>query len=134
MQTKNTTAALTLLENSLDFRVQLQFQEMEYVLSHMEIYNNIPDNISEIVAKIKSKIQPAIFGQKNINNGSFCNVKMWIGNESSLVIYVRVDISYNDQKIKEVETILGNIGENFRADAMTITKEHKIVMARFWWD
>lgn len=123
-----------LLKNSLNFRVELSLDEMFHVLNQFERYNGIPNYIAEIADDIAEEIGPIKFAGDNPNNGRFDNIKFFIGNESSLVIYVEVIHAYQKRDFREYKPILGSIGRVFKADQITVTEEMGRTVARFWWD
>lgn len=124
-----------LLKNSLHFRAELMLNEMFHVLNQFQRYNDIPDNIAEIADRVANKIGPVKFADGNPNNGKFHNIKFFIGNEGSLVIYVEVIHSYQKERdFREYKPILEAIGEAFGADEITVEEKMGRTVARFWWD
>ena len=135
MNLTKAAAVSYLLENSLDFRVKLSDIELKEVLSKFHTYNEIPDNLKQIVDSIKSSIGPTDFGGDNPNNGHFDNIDFYIGNESSLVLYVVVKPMYqkNSNPI-DIKSKLELIGRNFKADENTLHEEGTFITWRYWYD
>lgn len=141
----NTVEAVSyLLETNLNFRVEVGLNEAKQILAKLEKYNEMPDDLEKIVDRIKSMIGPIDFGKENPNNGLWNNIKISIGNESSLVIYVDVNCFYRvGSDPKKIKADLESIGRAFSADENNV--EIKLpepfmnqkmihVRARYWWD
>jgi hypothetical protein len=132
----NTVQAVSyLLENNLNFRAELSILDAVQVLQNFQPYNDIPEDIEKIVGALCDKIGPVNFGPGNPNNGKFHNIKIFIGNESSLVIYVEIIHSYQvGRDSREYKSILEKIGRKFKADEIGVTQDERKTVARFWWD
>lgn len=141
----NTVEAVSyLLETNLNFRVEVGLNEAKQILAKLEKYNGMPDDLEKIVERIKSMIGPVKFLDKfNPNNGLWSNIKISIGNESSLVIYVDVNCFYRvGSDPKKIKADLESIGRAFSADensveieaASPFDKRMVSVCARYWWD
>lgn len=135
-------ATLAILAASLNCRVELPLDDARRVLGKFPVYDDIPSRIYLIVDEIKRAIGPVDFGGNNPNNGSYSNISFSIGNEYSLVIYVKSRLFYrkNDKPAAQVAALKA-IGNKFKADEVTVEVEsnpivagHDVVIARFWWD
>lgn len=143
MNQKLIDSVLCLIENCLQFRVECSMDEAKEVLRQMPKYNEIPSNLHEIISEIKNRLGPIDFGSKNPNNGTYGNIRVLIGNEGSLVMYVKSQLFYrrNVDSGPRQKTELESIGEKFGADevdvkieTLTIDSTMVSVEARFWWD
>lgn len=132
----NKVAAVNyLLENSLDFRVKVSADELKEILSKFKVYNFIPNTICNIGDVVKKVIGPTKFKGENPNNGHFDNIDFFIGNESSLVIYVVVKPMYQVGADKQViKTQLAIIGDNFEAQENNLHEEDTFITWRYWFD
>jgi len=126
---------LFLLETNLHFRVSLPLPEAKEVLRNLPKYNEIPHNLHEIIEGIKQTVGSVDFGPKNPNTGGFDNVRIEIGNERSLVVYVDAVTAYrpNDEHAVTVSN-LESLGIKFKADEINVEHTLGSVKARFWWD
>lgn len=140
----NTVEAISyLLENNLNFRAEVGLDNAKQILSKLRKYNGMPDDLEKIVDQIKDAIGPINFGAKNPNNGLWNNIKISIGNECSLVIYVDVNCFYQvGADLKKIKADLESIGRAFHTDensveieaASPLDKRMVSVCARYWWD
>lgn len=138
----NTVDAVThLLEHNLNFRVALKLDQATEVLSKCSIYNDIPSTIGALPKIIADRIGPTDLGGDNPNNGTFCNLEFSLGNEHSLVIYVRSDVFYRKgDSAERHKKLLEKVGREFCADEVTVEIHPSMVggaptvKARFWWD
>lgn len=128
-------AVLTLLEASLHFRVAVTLTDAEAILRNFQHYNEIPANLADIVRDVRDKIGPIAFKGANPNNGCFDNVRLSIGNENSLVIYIESNLFYRPGDTPERQkAVLESIGARFNADEASIEVSPSSVKARLWWD
>lgn len=132
----NTVQAVSyLLENNLNFRAELSLSDAAQVLQAFRPYNDIPEDIERIVDELCDKIGPINFGPENPNNGKFHNIRISIGNKSSLFIYIEMSHIYQKGRdFREYKPILEEIGGKFRADEIEVTQSERKTAARFWWD
>ena len=134
-------AVSLLLEKSLNFKVKVSATDATEILKKFNPYNDIPKTIAHLPDAILRKIGPTNFKGDNPNNGRFDNIKIWIGNESSLVIYVE-SMTFHRQKESGLLQVaaLKTIGRMFNADEIKTEIEvldnnmGELVKARFWWD
>ena len=134
---KKVECVKTLLNQSLNFKVEVSLKELNEILKSFKPYNEIPEQMVNIVHKFIQKIPSAYYNENNPNNGSYCHVRCFIGNESSLVIYFDVQVQPTKLSKEEVKSNLQRLGNNFNADEITF-KERKgyytFIEARLWWD
>jgi hypothetical protein len=136
-----TIAAVThLLNANLHFRVQVTLEQATNILTKFQPYNGIPNTIEKLPQEIAAAIGPIDFGRENPNNGLFDNVEISIGNEFSLVLYVKSNTFYRKGDTAERQKlVLEGIARNYRADEVHVTIEPAyggahLVKARLWWD
>lgn len=141
MKTKLASLVSSLLEQSIDFRVNVSPQDLYEILSTFRVYNDIPRNIADIAKDLQKEIGPISFGGQNSNNGSFHNLRIRIGNEDSLVLYVESNLFYRKGDCAaRHEAVLKTIGKKYKANEIDVETvpldplQSQMVKARFWWD
>jgi hypothetical protein len=135
-------AVLLIDKSSTHYNVEMNHENVREFLRCSEPYNNIPENLSEIVDAVRNAIGPYDGGlcgsYPNPNNGSFCHVSFLVGNEGSRVLYVRGHRSPRSPAIQDILRNLKAVGEKFNADENALDGEvHPSFQAftwRFWWD
>jgi len=109
----------------------------------MEKYNDIPSNLSGLVWDFKKMIGPMNFptsgGYPNPNNGTFGNLEISIGNEGSLVIYLKSRMFARKMDNPAMhEAVFKTIGQRYKADEINVETTNYsgniTVKARLWWD
>lgn len=138
----NTVDAVSyLLEHNLHFRAKVSLDDATEVLRKFPCYNEIPTTIWHLPQVIAEAIGPTDLGGDNPNNGTFCNLEFSLGNEHSLVIYIRSDVFYRKgDSADRQKKLLWGIGRTFFADEVTVEIHPSMVggaptvKARFWWD
>jgi hypothetical protein len=131
-------AVLHLLEWSCQFRVDdLTLEETREILTRMRRYNNIPADIGELPYAVRRGIGPVIGFKSEPENGTCHNLKFTVGNEGSLVVYVRSQLNKRQGDTFERQTaVLLDIGRRFNADEVDANEDlaSGILTARYWWD
>lgn len=125
---------LYLLEHCLQFRVELTLDEAQTVLRQFKRYNEILDTLPRLIDDLRRDIGPIAFPGQNVNNGRFDNIKVSIGNEGSLVVYVCIITAYRKDNPARQVGVLKTIGETYNADEIDVSEGTGSVKARFWWD
>lgn len=136
---KTVDSVLYLLEHNLSFRVEVSLNEAASILKKFRSYNDIPKNLFCIVLEIRNLIGPIAFPGQNPNNGSFGNISFSIGNEGSLVIYIKSRLFYRPEDTASLhKSWLESIGNKYNADEIDVTIDDRgagpTVCARLWWD
>lgn len=145
MMTKQTKTKVSKLDlvlgldpRSTDYHVALSADETREFLKRAEIYNNIPENLSDIVDEIDAITPRRYYNQDNPNNGQQAfNFK--VGNEGSRVLYLKVSgglSSVTGLNWDEYEKKVMAIGRKFDADEVQVVEKsvpHYLIV-RFWWD
>lgn len=134
----------SLLESCIEFRVAVSFFEMAQVFKLYGAtgkfpYNGMPMNMSEIVGDIEKAVgitqYPQINGKANPNTGGTGHARAQIGNEYSLVIYVRIVKAYPLNKTEtQVKQDLAAIAKKYFADEYHVEDCEGSFEVRMWWD
>jgi hypothetical protein len=136
-------AVLFLLENNLNFAVQVELDQATEILGKCSIYNEIPDTISELPRALANAIGPVDFGGDNPNNGGFSNLRLKIGNEGSMVVYLDSNTFYRKGDSPERQkAAIEAVAATYKADEITVEiktyelmgRDAATVKARLWWD
>lgn len=134
-------AVLFLLANNLHFAAQVELETATEILDKFPIYNEIPATISELPRALANAIGPVDFGGDNPNNGDFSNLRLKIGNESSLVVYIESRTCYRRGDTPERQkAAIEAVAAAYRADEISVEietyelMEAHTVKARLWWD
>lgn len=139
MKSKTSSLVSSLLEINTDFCVSVSVEELGEILRNFRVYNEIPANLANLANDLQKEIGPTSFGGQNPNNGSFGNLRVHVGNEGSLVIYVESNLFYRkgDSSGRQA-VVLHAIGERYKADEIKVEEKDSwggpVVKARFWWD
>ena len=142
MKTNVIEAVLLIDKSSAHYRVELGHDEAREFLRQAEVYNGIPENISELVDAVRSAIGPMNYGlcngQTNPNNGKYSHIQIQVGNENSRVIYVSGHRSTNSPSTVEILAGLKTVGERFNADENDCVESksgpYEWFSWRYWWD
>lgn len=135
MNSKTVQAVQTLLENNLNFRVQVTLEDAQVILSEFLVYNGMPDSMDGLVDRVKLAVGPMNFGPNNPNTGNFDHIRFSIGNENSLVVYVEVAGAYLKGQGISVAAKLERVGDAFSADEISNEIDGLGgVSVRLWWD
>lgn len=143
--TINTTteAVLFLLKTNLHFAVQVELDQAVEILSRFSIYNEIPDTISKLPRALANAIGPVDFGEDNPNSGGFSNLRLKIGNEGSLVVYLDSNTFWRKSDTPERQkAAIEAAADAYKADEISVEiktyelmgRDAAIVKARLWWD
>ncbi len=142
MNTNLVEAALLIDKNSLNYRIEMEHDEVREFLRYADVYNYIPKNISQIVDAVRKVIgpmkYPPVNGILNPNNGEFSHIKISVGNAGTRVIYVSGYRTPGSPPCKKILAGLKSIGEEFNADENDTgevfgnASEH--FSWRYWWD
>lgn len=131
-------ATLDLLGYCLRFVVYMTTDEAKQVLHNTMHYNAMPHNIANITDDIKRVCGSIQYGEGNPNNGKYDHITIGIGNECSLVIYIRVITTYKRSTTDNAQAIgasLQAIGTKYKADENKITQcDANSVTVRLWYD
>lgn len=126
----------TLLESCLQFRVSVSMGEAR------EILQDFP-NLRNFVNHVQNKVGPCEFEGDNPNNGNFTNIRLSIGRENSLVIYLETNSFYRPKDTPEaIEKRLNWLKWYFKPEEFTIEKVKYQISGkdatrfnvRFWFD
>lgn len=123
-----------LLETNLNFRVHVSLEDLGQILASFQVYNGMPDTLLPMVGAIKEAIGPMQFPGDNPNNGSFDHIRVSIGNEGSLVMYVELATAYIKGRELEVASKLEMLGKKFNCDECTMERQSFALSLRLWWD
>jgi hypothetical protein len=136
-------AVLHLLESCINFRVEVSLPDAATILERFPKYNDIPSNLSGLIHDLKTRIGPMAFpeinGRPNPNTGTFGNLSVQIGNEGSLVIYIKSRMFARKMDTAAMhKAVLQTIGRKYDADEVTVERTnhmgYETVKARLWWD
>jgi len=123
---------------STDYHVALSADETREFLKRAEVYNNIPENLADIVDEIDALTPRRYYNPNNPNNGQQA-FSFKVGNEGSRVLYLKVSgglSSVAGLDWDEYEAKLTAIGRKFKADEIQVVEKSvpHYLMVRFWWD
>ncbi len=122
MNEKLITAVLSIFEESLHFRVNVPVLEATEILSRLEKYNFIPANLPTIVQAIQNAAPVTSVG----------DIRISVGNEYSLVIYVQV---LRAQDAEQAKAKLEKVAKKYGTNEFNVEDSFSgSFTARLWWD
>lgn len=121
------------IENSLDIKIEMKWDEAQEVLTHIDRYNNFTGQLAKDILQAADKILP------KHQHGGFRDFDVLIGREGSMVMYLRRRSMHKEALPQSDIDMLNKYAQDhgLADEADYEVEERGMILEekfRFWWD